>query len=317
MHSRIPVSGIVGHSRAPSGGKNGSRNSGLRIDNWSQSSPQEVAGYYHAKTASILKKYGPGPRVHFHIGLFDGVDIDTTAPPDVIQRRIVASQEAMLARAAEVWNARDVLAGEVMDAGCGLGGGSIYWAAEYGARVTSVTIAAEHLPIIRRFAAEAGVADRVRTVLSDAAAAPAEGPLDAVVAMESACYFQRDLWFRHLAGIVRPGGHVCIQDVFLGRPEWRDPFDSYWKTTIAPVEEYVRAARAAGFVLDRNEDLTELTTEFWIQSIAWSESMLEDGGNPAAEQDRLLQSIRWHARFLRAWRDRGIEVRLLRFQKTG
>lgn len=282
-----------------------------------RSSQREVAGYYDAKTASVLNKYGPGPRVHFHIGLFDGVDVDTTAPVDVIQRRIVASQEAMVARAAEVWNARDVLSGEVMDAGCGLGGGSLYWAQEYGARVTSVTIAAEHLPLIERFAAEVGAGDRIRTVLSDAADAPAERPLDSVVAMESACYFDRDRWFQHLAGIVRPGGHVCVEDTFLGRPEWRDPFDRYWKTSVAPVEEYVRAARASGFVLDRNEDVTELTTEFWIQSIAWSEATLEEGRISVSEQDRLLQSIRWHARFLRAWRDRGIEVRLLRFQKTG
>jgi tocopherol O-methyltransferase len=183
--------------------------------------------------------------------------------------------------------------------------------------VTAVTIAAEHIPMIRAFAELAGVADRVRPVLADACEAPAERPYDGVVAMESACYFDRERWFARLAEIVRPGGHVCIEDTFLGRPDWKVPFDRYWKTDVAPASDYIKAARAAGFELDRDEDVTDLTTEFWVQSMAWSEGILGEDEQLGDEEQRLVQSIRWHASFLRAWRDRGIEVRLLRFRNTG
>ncbi|WP_407288929.1 hypothetical protein [Streptomyces sp. BP-8] len=31
----------------------------------------DVHAYYTGKTADIVRKYGPGPRIHFHLGLFD------------------------------------------------------------------------------------------------------------------------------------------------------------------------------------------------------------------------------------------------------
>ena len=48
----------------------------------------------------------------------------------------------MLSDAAEVWDAPQSLSGEILDVGCGLGGGSIFWAQEFGARVTAVHLRA-------------------------------------------------------------------------------------------------------------------------------------------------------------------------------
>lgn len=273
-----------------------------------------VAQYYDAKTASILKKYGPGPRVHFHIGVFGAGPHDTTVGRDALRARLVESQEAMCRRAAAVWDAPRTLSGAVLDAGCGLGGGALYWAQTCGARVTAATIAREHVPLIAAFARDAGLDHAVQPVLADACEVDVGRRFDAVVAMESACYFPRERWFAHLARIVRPGGVVCVEDTFLGRDAWREPFDAYWKTRVAPAQEYVAAAHAAGFALELDVDVTGETTEFWVQSWAWAEAELDAERDPA-EQARLTQSIRWHARFYRAWRDRGIEVRLLRFRR--
>src|SRR5262249_51163428 len=107
------------------------------------------------------------------------------------------------------------LSGSVLDAGCGLGGGAIFWAETCGAHVTAVTIVPDHIPIIAHFARQAGVGHRVAPMLSDACSVKTAEPFDAVVAMESACYFPRRRWFARLARIVRPGGHVCIEDTFL------------------------------------------------------------------------------------------------------
>ena len=61
-----------------------------------------------------------------------------------------------------VWDASESLTGEILDVGCGLGGGSIFWAQEFGARVTAVTCVPFHAGHVARFAVEAGVrgADR-------------------------------------------------------------------------------------------------------------------------------------------------------------
>jgi SAM-dependent methyltransferase len=275
------------------------------------SPPSDVASYYGQKTASILEKYGPGPRVHFHIGVFDGHP-DTGVEADVLRQRIRRAQEQVIERAALAWDAPEAFAGRLLDAGCGLGGGAIYWAQHCPTDVTAVTIAREHLPLISRFAREAGVGERVHPVLADACEVQAERPFDAVVAMESSCYFPRDRWFQHLRRVLRPGGVVCIEDT-----DCREPFDRYWHTRIGPVAEYVRSARAAGFSLEVNVDLSEETSEFWRQSIAWSQRTLEAGGKPEAEAARLRRSIRWHEYFHEAWLRRGIEVWLLKFRLDG
>ncbi len=209
-----------------------------------------VAGYYDAKTASILRKYGPGPRVHFHIGCFAGRP-DTGVDADALRRRIRRAQEETVERAALAWDAPRELSGRLLDAGCGLGGGAVWWAQHCPAEVTAATIAGEHVPLVARFAEEAGVGGRVRPVLADACEVAGPEPFDAVVAMESSCYFPRRRWFGHLRRIVRPGGVVCIEDTFLGREECREPFDRYWRTRVGPAAEYVRCAAEAGFARGR------------------------------------------------------------------
>jgi tocopherol O-methyltransferase len=277
-----------------------------------------VQGYYNCKTASILKKYGPGPRIHFHIGLL-GPPLSGAADltPADYRRVIVDSQEAMLSKAAAAWNARQSFAGRVLDAGCGLGGGSIFWAQECGSHVTAVTIADLHIPLIARFAEQAHVANLVTPMLCDACAVPALERYDAVVAMEASCYFPLHRWFARLSHLVRPGAVVCIEDTVLARPEFKTPFDAYWKTDIAGVQDYVEAARAAGFTYEQNIDLTDETAEFWRHSQAWSESVLKSEPLDAAEAKRLEESIRWHETFYQWWRQHAIEVRLLRFCYNG
>lgn len=78
-----------------------------------------------------------------------------------------------------------------MDVGCGLGGGAIFWAQLYDATVTAVTCAAEHLPVIEALSTMAGVSNKIQTQLCDACEVSAKFPYDAVVAMESSCYFNR------------------------------------------------------------------------------------------------------------------------------
>lgn len=64
----------------------------------------QVPLYYSRKTVEILHKYGPGPRVHFHMGLFvPGATPNTTVAQRVLKRRVVESQEAIVEHAARSW----------------------------------------------------------------------------------------------------------------------------------------------------------------------------------------------------------------------
>src|SRR5205823_3838598 len=126
----------------------------------------------------------------------------------------VLSQEQVLHYAGGFWQLRRVPFSEVLDAGCGLGGGAIFWAQEFGAHVTAATIAPSHVGLVAKFAAQAGVDALVTPILCDALAVPGDKCFDAAIALDSSDTFPRAPWFRRLARLLRTSGHVFIYDCF-------------------------------------------------------------------------------------------------------
>ncbi|MFI6004135.1 SAM-dependent methyltransferase [Streptomyces sp. NPDC051366] len=282
----------------------------------------QVPLYYSGKTVEILHKYGPGPRVHFHMGLFvPGATPNTTVAQRVLKRRIVESQEAIVEHAARSWGAYSTPPGSVLDIGCGVGGGSLYWAQEHGATVTGLTVAADHIPVIEDFARQAGVGDRVTPLLADVHAFTADRKYDAAYANESSGYMDRERLFQVVAESLKPGGWFGIQEHFICRPEWTEFIDGYYKTRLGTLTEYLAAAEAAGFELEQDEDVTDRVAEFWVQSMAWNTAELDRVESPGAPShwspERLRESAITHGKLFRIWRDHALETRLLLFRLGG
>ena len=203
---------------------------------------EEIENYYDSKTQALLHRYGPGPRVHYHAGVFDKPE-PLDAPPDVLKQCIVASQERLLDYAANVWNASSTLCGDILDAGCGLGGGSLFSAHEFGAQVTASTVASSHIPLITQFAAQAGVSSRVHPQVCNVVEMPGENRFDAAVAIESSCHMPRQALFDRLAALVRPGGRVFIADFFFEQPEYKEISRCHWHAQIGTFSEYRSSPR--------------------------------------------------------------------------
>ncbi|MDJ0385285.1 methyltransferase domain-containing protein [Streptomyces sp. G-G2] len=280
--------------------------------------------YYSRKTGEILQKYGPGPRVHFHVGLYpDGPPAPATVSQSTLKQRLLDAQERIVGHAARSWGAYEAPPRRVLDIGCGLGGTSLYWAQEHGSSVTGLTVAAEHVPIVRHFAREAGVGDRVEPLLADVHDLDATHAYDAAYANESSGYTDRARLFEVVGRALEPGGWFGIQEHFLCRTEWSDFIDGYYRTRLATRDDYLAAAESAGFELMRDEDVTDSVAEFWVQSMAWNTAELDRlragaGGEPGAwSGERLEQSTIAHSKFLRLWRDHAVETRLLRFRIGG
>lgn len=276
-----------------------------------------AVAYYERKTDEILRRYGPGPRVHYHTGLLD-------APPSPeasiaeLRRELVWSQEEALRRAARLWDAPSHLSGDVLDVGCGLGGGSIFWAQEFGAQVTGVTIAPSHVDLVETFARQAGVAPKVRVELCDALTVPGEARFDSAVAIDAAVAWARAPWFQRLARLLRPGGRVFLFDCFLGRSgpsEYAEPFNSHWCSQVGTIEEYVAAAQGAGFTLTKIADVTEQAVHFWTRTLAVMAMEAEGGAASAAERARLEKSLRLHALLRRGLLDGGLRHAYLSFAR--
>jgi tocopherol O-methyltransferase len=227
----------------------------------------DIIAYFHQKTQSILRRYGPGPRVHYHTGLVDEAP-SRGASTHLLRRALVDGQELMLRRAAEVWDASKQLNGEILDVGCGLGGGSIFWAEKFGAQVTAVTCVPSHAEWVTRFAMEAGVSDRVTPLICDAADVPGENCFDAAVAVDSSGYLSRREWLGRTASLLRPGGSVFIIDCFLEDPKYADLFNSHWHTQIGTIDEYFAAAHESGLKTGSVVDVTDRTVHFWTTTLA-------------------------------------------------
>ncbi|MCP3099309.1 methyltransferase domain-containing protein [Myxococcus sp. K15C18031901] len=267
----------------------------------------DVVVYYEEKTERILHRYGPGPRVHFHVGLVDGIPPPGATEP-VLRRRIHASQEALLAEVARAAG-RFPDGGDVLDVGCGLGGGSLYWASEHGAHVTAVTNVASHVELVRTFAEIEGVGARVKALHCDALAVPGRACFDAVVALESSSYLPRAEWFRRVRALLRPGGVALVADCFLGRPELAGPFDRYWRTRIGTLHEYLSTAQAAGLELESRDDLSSRAVGFWSLTL----ELMAHERHVAPGQRCLVrgESSREHLRLQQALMDGGLEYGLL------
>jgi len=276
---------------------------------------EDVIDYYDGKTRGIIERYGPGPRVHYHTGIVDDsrpLDSLSTAR---LRERLVAAQERMLYHAAKVWDARSTLCGDVLDVGCGLGGGAIFWAQEFGARVTAVTCVESHVDWVARFAAQAGVAARVYPLLCDALAIPGESCFDAAVAVDSSCHLSRKEWFCHLSSLLRPGGRVFIIDCFIARAQYEEPFNSYWHTRIGTIDEYLAAARESGLRHESVEDISHRTEQFWTTTLALIRAEAQERGADPSEAVRRESSMRAHLMLQKGLADRGLCYALMSFAK--
>lgn len=273
-----------------------------------RAAPQcDVAAYYRRKTAGILKKYGPGPRVHFHTGVVSQDDLNDLRAQRpsraVLSRYLVSAQEALLELCSDLWGAEGALSGHILDVGCGLGGGAIFWAERTASKVTALTNIAHHARLTESFAAEAGVKGRVAAVVSDAhEVCSAVATFDAAVAIESSCYFDRRRWFRALRAQLRPGGRVHVVDCLRVDDSEACVFDAYWRCRLGSLQDYLEAARAAGFFLVSYRDLSRYTARFWEASALYGVVARNAVDLDDLERRRLADSVVAHKRFHRAFR---------------
>jgi tocopherol O-methyltransferase len=281
-----------------------------------------VGAYYNRMMRKLLHKYGPGPRVHYHMGYYpEGrcPQHPQGTPSEVIRDSIWASQERLLEITADIWDASKLLSGSVLDVGCGLGGAALWWAKRFGAEVTCVTVAEDHPEVIRDLARRAGVGDQIRVILSEASDVPVDRQYDSVVAIESADYFDRNTWFARLAQLVRPGGFVCIEDVFRMTRRGAITWSDYFYARPGSIGEFERSAASAGFTLIEKVDITSKTAPFWMESRLWTQAILNEPGSEnidSEERRRLRISYAVHRELFEEWNSSEMCEAVLLFKKT-
>jgi cyclopropane fatty-acyl-phospholipid synthase-like methyltransferase len=104
----------------------------------------------------------------------------------------------------------------VLDAGCGVGGSSIWLAKERGCVVTGISLNAKQVQKATVFAVEAGVSDKVKFEQNDYlnTGYPAES-FDVIWGVESICYANdKSLFLKEAYRLLKKGGRLIMADFF-------------------------------------------------------------------------------------------------------
>jgi len=210
---------------------------------------RRIAAYYD--TTQVLYSH-LWSRTGVHYGLWDN---GTRCQADAIRNMdgFVASRLG-LARGRRV-----------LDAGCGVGGTSLYLADEHGLEVVGITLSEDQLRRARRLTAtsRAAVPPIFRRGDYLCTSYPDEF-FDGVVAIESVCYAEEKRRFLAEAfRILSPGGRLVVADGFAAAPitararaQYRRLLDGMALTDLNSVKEFDAGLRATGFVDVRCDDKT-------------------------------------------------------------
>jgi tocopherol O-methyltransferase len=154
----------------------------------------------------------------------------------------------------------------VLDAGCGIGGSSMWLAVYRDAQVVGITLSARQVARARQIAQARGLLGQVAFERADYTATPfPDGSFDVVWAIESVCHaVHKAAFYREAARLLRPGGRVVVAEFLRTvRPldkagerllhEW---LDGWAMPDLDTGDEHQRALVAAGFGRAKIEDVT-------------------------------------------------------------
>ncbi|WP_233595511.1 MULTISPECIES: methyltransferase domain-containing protein [Corallococcus] len=267
--------------------------------------PNDLRAYHEALATRGLARFGPGPRVHCHMGLVDRLPAPGT-PALELRERLRASQEALLAELARAMG-RFPDGGDVMDVGSGLGGSALYWAQEHRARVTAMVNVPAHLEQVRRFAHEAGVGDRVQARLASQEELQGRACFDALIAVENACALPRADWLRAARSWLKPGGVLAIADCFWVRPLVVHPSSDAWRTRLGSVRGLLAAAQEAGLELEVHDDVSARAVGFWtLTSELLVHEHMEHAPANARDLRAALNAVRMESQRDHLWLQQGL-----------
>jgi cyclopropane fatty-acyl-phospholipid synthase-like methyltransferase len=154
----------------------------------------------------------------------------------------------------------------VLDAGCGVGGSSMWLATQRGAEVVGITLSAQQVERARRIAQARGLAGRTSFELADYTGTPfPDRSFDVVWAIESVCHAaDKGAFYREAARLLRPSGRLVVAEfVRAARPldahgehivrEW---LDGWAMPDLDTGAEHRRAIEATGLGHVQLEDIT-------------------------------------------------------------
>lgn len=154
----------------------------------------------------------------------------------------------------------------VLDAGCGVGGSSIFMAKNTGCRATGITLSQKQTQTAAAFAQREGVGDLTDFKQRDFTDTGFDAnSFTAAWAMESMCHADpKEAFFNEMARVLKPGGRLLISDFFKTYSyaieedeDMRMMFHGWAVPDILSLDEIKAIADKAGFDVLAEKDRTQ------------------------------------------------------------
>lgn len=154
----------------------------------------------------------------------------------------------------------------VLDAGCGIGGSSIFIAKKSQAKVIGISLSEKQVRQANAFAQNEGLSDKVRFKTMDFTATEfADESFDVVWACESVCHANNKADFiRETFRILKKGGRLILADFFLcsnnqkDKKQWIKKWCDTWSVpNLITSNEFFDIAKTIGFGKHEETDYTK------------------------------------------------------------
>lgn len=112
----------------------------------------------------------------------------------------------------------------VLDAGCGVGGSSVFLAKKIGCKVVGITLSEKQISSAKEFARKNDAADLVNFQIADFTKTNFEhGTFDVIWAIESVCHaYNKEDFVKEAARILKKGGRLIIADWFASKEDFSE-----------------------------------------------------------------------------------------------
>jgi len=174
-------------------------------------SKEQIVDYYDSARVDYRLFWNLGKSYAMHYGFWDD---KVKSFPEALERENEVYAEMAGIRSTDL----------VLDAGCGVGGSSIFLARKLGCRAIGITLSRKQAEAATENAKKSGVADRTEFHAMDFENMTfPDAKFDVVWAISSICYADsKQRFIEEAYRVLKPGGRLLVADGFMAKDRYTD-----------------------------------------------------------------------------------------------